>query len=622
MVLNQELNGVELYFNSKPVQNIIDSLKTNGFRWHNFKKCWYAKQNTKTLAEAQKYSGIETPITEETKENNTQIKPKKEKSNLSLWELTRWTEQNNINDRKPTKEIAAEIRKHVRERFPMCKFSVTSDYSSISFYIVSSPYEQESEYLKAIEEYCTNLIKSYHYCTCDDPYGDYGSSYNFYGAYAKIDYHYTQTEQTEEIKKNMIDFDNKKVIAEEEEEIQKEKEFAEQLIKQEQEKKEREIREQEEKRQIKVINNSVNVINLEEEKQYFVIGSQFAKLNKNCTLDQYKEEVEKDEFNLENVKITREIHFNTQESLNYFSNMLLNDFDFLSETGGSFTDDVRINSMTDYYNMTKEEQETVIWSLYGVAVYFNNKLQFIIDTQGYSYSRYVGLVENVIIKKQNIIKQFIDNKQIQELKEKADTITDISTNIITELNINNSWNNEDWKTYKDLLKEQLKKHDIKLNKGIIQQLPEEMETLKGAMYKLLKEVDGIQEQFKNADLQQGQKVTLFYITDFGGMAQSKITVDKVEYTNYAQYDQTVKLTFIPERKRTKYYKHFHGDMLIYNGWLELPEEVLHSIEKTGTGMIITQTKYMSCDKKQYDEILNHFEEKGARPIINTYKPIF
>jgi hypothetical protein len=49
IIKNQELNGIELYFESKPNQNIIDELKNNGFRWHNVKKCWYAKQTEKTL---------------------------------------------------------------------------------------------------------------------------------------------------------------------------------------------------------------------------------------------------------------------------------------------------------------------------------------------------------------------------------------------------------------------------------------------------------------------------------------------------------------------------------------------------------------------------------------------
>jgi hypothetical protein len=63
-------------------------------------------------------------------------------------------------------------------------------------------------------------------------------------------------------------------------------------------------------------------------------------------------------------------------------------------------------------------------------------------------------------------------------------------------------------------------------------------------------------------------------------------------------------------------------MLVYSGWLNLPEEVLHTIEKTGTGMIITSGKFLSCDKRQYDAILDHFTQQGFNPIVNTYKPIF
>lgn len=47
--LNQELNGVELYFDGKPEQNIIDMLKGAKYRWHRAKKCWYAKKNENTM---------------------------------------------------------------------------------------------------------------------------------------------------------------------------------------------------------------------------------------------------------------------------------------------------------------------------------------------------------------------------------------------------------------------------------------------------------------------------------------------------------------------------------------------------------------------------------------------
>ena len=52
-----------------------------------------------------------------------------------------------------TKEIAAIIRKHIRARFSMCKFSVTSDYHSINIDLLSSPFAKDSEEVKAIVHY-------------------------------------------------------------------------------------------------------------------------------------------------------------------------------------------------------------------------------------------------------------------------------------------------------------------------------------------------------------------------------------------------------------------------------------------------------------------------------------
>jgi hypothetical protein len=620
LVYNNELNGIELYFDSKPAQNIINSLKQNNFRWSGFKSCWYAKQSEKTITEANKYiAQQEQPEETSIKTESKQIK--KENKILSLWDLTTW-KKIEVNSHQPVKEIAAEIRKHVKSRFTMCKFSVTSDYNSISFYITASPYEKDSQYLKAIEDYCTNLLKAYNYCTCYDPYGDYGSSYNFYGSYAKISYDYIQTEQTEEIKADMKDFDYKKAEFEKAEEERKEKEYQEQQKQREEDHKKYLIRQEEEKKEIELINNSVNVIELSEDKQYFVIGSQFANLNKNQTLNQYIEEVKNNDYELQNVKITKEVHFNNEEALKYFSNSLLTDFDFLAGTGGSFTDDKRFTSMTDYQNMTEEERETIIFNLCGVAIYYNSKLQFVVDAQGFSYTRYVGLVDNVKIQKNDPVKQFVNNTEIEELKDKAELLTDISADIIQELDIVKTWDSENWKEYKELMKKQFKKYNFKLTKQIIQQLPEDSEKLKTAMYKLLTEVDGIQDQFKNANLQPGQKVTLFYIGDWGSIINSKITLDKVDYTKYAQYNNAVKLTYTPQGKRKQYYNYWYRDILVYNGWLDLPEEVLNTIEQTGSGITLTKSIYMSCDKKQYDEILEYFAAGGIKPIVNTYKPVF
>lgn len=66
MKLNDEKNGVELYFTDKPSEEIRTQLKTNGFKWSRFNKCWYAKQNENTLTLAESLSSGITETLETT----------------------------------------------------------------------------------------------------------------------------------------------------------------------------------------------------------------------------------------------------------------------------------------------------------------------------------------------------------------------------------------------------------------------------------------------------------------------------------------------------------------------------------------------------------------------------
>lgn len=51
---NAELNGIEIQFQGKPDAETRDKLKKAGYRWHNGKKLWYAREteSRKTLAES------------------------------------------------------------------------------------------------------------------------------------------------------------------------------------------------------------------------------------------------------------------------------------------------------------------------------------------------------------------------------------------------------------------------------------------------------------------------------------------------------------------------------------------------------------------------------------------
>jgi hypothetical protein len=95
----------------------------------------------------------------------------------------------------------------------------------------------------------------------------------------------------------------------------------------------------------------------------------------------------------------------------------------------------------------------------------------------------------------------------------------------------------------------------------------------------------------------------------------------VNYTKYAQYDNAVKLTFTPERKRQLNYKYFHSTLLVFKGWHSLPDTVLNTVEENGIYRV-TSSKYHSCDHRQYDEILSYFEQQGVRPIVNTHNNLF
>lgn len=141
------------------------------------------------------------------------------------------------------------------------------------------------------------------------------------------------------------------------------------------------------------------------------------------------------------------------------------------------------------------------------------------------------------------------------------------------------------------------------------------------MYKVLAEVDSIAEQFKNTNLEAGQRITIVKYSDFGMMSVSKVTFHSYEIGQYAQYDNSVKMTFKPHRKKGLYYKWFYGDVIIYNGWYDLPDTVLFDISYK-EHCITQKSKWASFDRKQYDAILEYFAEQGLKPIINTYKPVF
>lgn len=606
ITLNTEKNGIELRFDTKPNTDIITAIKEAGFRWSGKQRMWYAKQNDDTVALANQISESE---------GSFEYKPKTE-TNIDLWSLTR-TEGIEDNYGKTritnTKEIAANIRKHLRNRFSMCKWSVTSGYNSIRVELLESPFSRNSEALKAIVNYAYTYAQSWNYNN-SDLMTDY-FDVNFYGVHESsiLSHHYEQKEMTDDDKEMCKVFQQNKVDFEAAEEIRKQKEFEEQM-------KQREIEEAEAKKraEIRKANEKIIEDNHTVKKVNYTIVNAILKANKDDNLDHT--EIYDEKQCRETCQVSREVHFTT-EVYALFEKQLMSDYSFFDGMGGSRTDDRRIQSSIDYDMMTEEERETVEWyNIDCVAIYCDGELKLIVDPQGYNYARYVYVYDEQSQKVDTYHSDYgISEEEHQHNIELAETIEDVSTEIISQNEIKKTWQDEDFDLYKACMKEWIYANKFKLNAGIVRAIT--IPELKTVMYKVLTEVDSIAEQFKNTNLEAGQRITIVKYSDFGMMSVSKVTFHSYEIGQYAQYDNSVKMTFKPHRKKGLYYKWFYGDVIIYNGWYDLPDTVLFDISYK-EHCITQKSKWASFDRKQYDVILEYFAEQGLKPIINTYKPVF
>ena len=59
--INEQFHGIEVSFDSKPAKAVLDALKSAGFRWHNVKRLWYAKQTDSRLQLVRSITDTATP---------------------------------------------------------------------------------------------------------------------------------------------------------------------------------------------------------------------------------------------------------------------------------------------------------------------------------------------------------------------------------------------------------------------------------------------------------------------------------------------------------------------------------------------------------------------------------
>lgn len=606
ITLNTEKNGIELRFDTKPNTDIITAIKEAGFRWSGKQRMWYAKQDDDTVALANQISESE---------GSFEYKPKTE-TNIDLWSLTR-TEGIEDNYGKTritnTKEIAANIRKHLRNRFSMCKWSVTSDYNSIRVKLLESPFSRNSEALKAIANYAYTYAQSWNYDNSDSM-TDY-FDVNFYGVYKNdiVNYNYNQRE----CKPNETELETDFLVKKSEFDAEQKKQDEERIKKAVEESKirqaEYEKAEAERQKKIRRIEKNAEIKTVD----YTILNCIDTGTSKLNNIADYETEKE---YTRHICKVSKEVHFNFDD-YELFSKMLLSDFTFIANTGGTNTDDNRINGREDYRQMTTEEKESVeFYSVGCVAVYCDNKLKMVIDAQGYGYARYVYLIDDST----KIVDDYrgdtgISDEEYYEYKKLADKLEDASADIIIKNDWIGTWQTIHFADYKKAIVKWITDNNFKFSVSIVRVI--EGDNLKNVMYRILTEPDGMQQQFADANLVNGQKITIIRMGAWGGVQNTKAIFKSCEDSKYAQHTDAVKMTFKPDNKNKDYYTYLYNDVIIYNGWLDVPQKLFWEDVKTDS-VFIQRTKYASCDSKQYDVILNYFAEHGIKPIINTYKPVF
>ena len=273
--------------------------------------------------------------------------------------------------------------------------------------------------------------------------------------------------------------------------------------------------------------------------------------------------------------------------------------------------------------MSEEDKDNVEWyNNKCVAIYCDNTLKIIVNPEGYNYARYVYFIDE----ESEVVKTYSGNKgisdeELEKNKSLAESLEDVSTDIIINNNWLSTWNNEHFNEYKQLMKKWIYENNFKFSIDVVRAIS--ISDLKTAMYRLLTAADGMQEQFAIANFTENQKITIIRMNEFGGIGITRGYFKDYTNATYAQYNNAVKLVYRPERKRNDYYAYLYRDVLIFNGWIEIPESLLWEAIKSNTsGCSVRRTKFLSCDKLQYDVILEYFKNNGIKPLINTYKPIF
>lgn len=166
LTLNQELNGIEIRFDCKPIAAALEALKKNGFRWHHQKKMWYAKNTPERLEMAQ---AIADKKEHTTKKSEHETKEKKNAFGVKVGDIfsASWGYEQTNNDFFQVIALVGEKSVRVREvnppiisRDPVSGMSEDRVYKITNEILPPAPY---SVFIKDQENGDLKRLKSGYY---------------------------------------------------------------------------------------------------------------------------------------------------------------------------------------------------------------------------------------------------------------------------------------------------------------------------------------------------------------------------------------------------------------------------------------------------------------------------
>ena len=120
MRINEQHNGIEILFASKPDASTLDTLKANGFRWHRSGGYWYNRNTAENMKTAEAITGgtIEATKPEKVTKKNDTKKANKYGVRVGDWFSMSWGYEQTNNDFFQVVALVGESSVRIRQADP------------------------------------------------------------------------------------------------------------------------------------------------------------------------------------------------------------------------------------------------------------------------------------------------------------------------------------------------------------------------------------------------------------------------------------------------------------------------------------------------------------------------